>query len=70
MARTSFKLGRSSNPMMTKEDLKKLIEKKAFELCEKRGKKAGHSMEDWLEAERIEELEIVIPEGRAPDFCR
>lgn len=53
MARTNFKLGRSSNPTMTKEDLYKLIQKKAFELYEKRGKKAGHSMNDWLEAERI-----------------
>jgi len=53
MARTSFKLGRSSNPSMTQEDIRKLVEKKAFELYEKRGKKAGHSLEDWLEAERI-----------------
>jgi len=54
MARTSFKLGRSSNPTdMTKEDLSKLVAKKAYELYEKRGRKAGHSMDDWLEAERI-----------------
>ena len=53
MARTSFKLGRSSNPMMTNDDIKKLIEKKAYELWEKRGKKPGHGMEDWLAAERI-----------------
>jgi hypothetical protein len=53
MARPSFKLNKSSNPAMTKEDLNKLIEKKAYELYEKRGRKAGHSMDDWLEAERI-----------------
>ena len=54
MARTTtFKLGKSSNPNMTKEDINKLVEKKAFELYEKRGRKAGHSMDDWLEAERI-----------------
>ena len=54
MARTtSFKLGKSSNPMMTKEDVSKLIAKKAYELYEKRGRKAGHSTDDWLEAERI-----------------
>ena len=53
MARTSFRLGRSSNPSMTKDDVNKLIEKKAFELYEKRGKKSGHSVDDWLEAERI-----------------
>ena len=53
MAKTSFKLGKSSNPSMSKDDLSKLVEKKAYELYEKRGKKAGHSMDDWLEAERI-----------------
>ena len=53
MARTTFKLGRSSNPTMTSEDIRKLIEKKAYELYEKRGRKSGHSMNDWLEAERI-----------------
>lgn len=53
MARTGFKLGKSSNPSLTKEDVTKLIEKKAYELYEKRGRKTGHSMDDWLEAERI-----------------
>ena len=54
MARTpTFKLGKSSNPTMTKEDVTKLVEKKAYELYEKRGRKPGHSMDDWLEAERI-----------------
>ncbi len=54
MARTAtFKLGKSSNPTMSREDIGKLVEKKAYELYEKRGRKAGHSMDDWLEAERI-----------------
>ena len=53
MARTSFKLGKSSNPTMTTGDVKKLIEKKAYELYEKRGRKPGHANDDWLEAERI-----------------
>ena len=54
MARTAtFKLGGSSNPTMSKEDAVKLVEKKAYELYEKRGRKSGHSMDDWLEAERI-----------------
>ena len=53
MARTSFKLGKSSNPTMSKEDVSKLVEKKAYELYEKRGRKGGHSIDDWLEAERI-----------------
>lgn len=51
--KSTFKLGRSSNPSMSKDDLNALIAKKAYELYEKRGRKAGHSMDDWLEAERI-----------------
>ena len=53
MARTSFKLGKSSNPTMSKEDVNALIAKKAYELYEKRGRKQGHAMQDWLEAEKI-----------------
>ncbi|MBN2452948.1 MAG: DUF2934 domain-containing protein [Candidatus Omnitrophica bacterium] len=53
MARTSFKLGRSSNPNMSREDLNALVAKKAYELYEKRGRKSGHAMQDWLEAEKI-----------------
>jgi len=51
--KTSFKLGKSSNPTMSKDDVSALIAKKAFELYEKRGRKTGHSIDDWLEAERI-----------------
>ncbi len=51
--KSAFKLGRSSNPTMSKDDLNALIAKKAYELYEKRGRKAGHSTDDWLEAERI-----------------
>ena len=32
MARTSFKLGKSSTPTMSKEDVGKLVAKKAYEL--------------------------------------
>jgi hypothetical protein len=55
MARTtsSFKLGKSSNPAMSKDDICALIAKKAYKLYEKRGRKAGHAMADWLEAEKI-----------------
>ena len=53
MARTAFRIGKSSNPTMSKDDLSKLVAKKAYELWEKRGRKPGHSMDDWLEAERI-----------------
>jgi hypothetical protein len=38
---------------MTNEDIRRLVEKKAYELYDKRGKKPGHALEDWLEAERI-----------------
>lgn len=53
MARTSFKLAKSSNPIMSKEDINALIAKKSYELYEKRGRKPGHAMQDWLEAEKI-----------------
>lgn len=53
MAKTTFKLGKSSNPTMSKEDTRSLVAKKAYELYEKRGRKSGHALEDWLEAERI-----------------
>lgn len=50
---TTFKLSKAPSSSVTKEDLKSLIAKKAYELYEKRGKQAGHGMDDWLEAERI-----------------
>ena len=50
---STIKLGKSSNPSMSAEDLNKLVAKKAYELYEKRGRKPGHSKDDWLEAERI-----------------
>lgn len=53
MAKSTFKLGKSSNPTMSKEDLNSLIAKKSFELYEKRGRKDGHALQDWLEAEKI-----------------
>ena len=35
------------------------VEKKAYELFEKRGCQSGHDWEDWLEAERIVEQEMI-----------
>ena len=35
------------------------VEKKAYELYEKRGCQDGHDCEDWLEAERIIEEEMI-----------
>ncbi len=36
-----------------RDQLTDMIRKKAYELYEKRGRRPGHSMDDWLEAERI-----------------
>ena len=33
--------------------LTEMVQKKAYELYEKRGRKQGHAMDDWLKAERI-----------------
>ena len=56
MARTT-KWGSSSGDTTrmsaSHDQMNDMIRKKAFELYEKRGKKHGHAMEDWLEAERI-----------------
>ncbi len=53
MARTTFKLPKSSNPTLSKNDVQSLIAKKAYELYEKRGRKAGYALQDWVEAEKI-----------------
>lgn len=53
MARTTFKIGKSSNPTMSREDVNSLIAKKSYELYEKRGRKSGYALQDWLEAEKI-----------------
>ena len=53
MAKKSLKLEKSSNPTMSKEDINALVAKKSYELYEKRGRKPGHAMQDWLEAEKI-----------------
>lgn len=48
---TSF--GGTSQASGNQNQLTDMIRKKAYELYEKRGRKSGHAMEDWLEAERI-----------------
>lgn len=50
MARRSM-----NNPevSMPQDQLTDMIRKKAYELYEKRGKKSGHDMDNWLEAERL-----------------
>jgi hypothetical protein len=45
---------RSKAPIKpTDAEMRKLIEKKAYELYEKRGRTPGKAASDWLEAERI-----------------
>jgi hypothetical protein len=49
MARTTT----NSKTMSSRTDTAEQIRKKAYELYEKRGRKSGNAMNDWLEAERI-----------------
>ena len=44
---------RTATTTMTRDQVSDLIRKKAFELYEKRGRKSGKALSDWLEAERI-----------------
>jgi len=50
------KSGSTQTPIsktMTKDQLNAEIKKKAQELYEKRGRRPGNDLENWLEAERI-----------------
>lgn len=54
MPRVSMTKTTGSSRMSASQDqLNETIRKKAYELYEKRGRKTGHAMDDWLEAERI-----------------
>lgn len=54
MPRTSsFRTAKSSTSNVSQNELNTLIAKKSYELYEKRGRKPGHALDDWLEAERI-----------------
>jgi len=53
MAKRSLKLGKSSNPTMSQEDISALVGKKAQEIYEKSGRKPGNDLQNWLEAEKI-----------------
>lgn len=50
MARTTTSRTGTSQTSMGQTEMTK---KKAYELYEKRGKRPGHALDDWLEAERI-----------------
>ena len=41
------------------DQLTDMIRKKAYELYEKRGKKSGQDMNNWLEAERIVKQKVL-----------
>ena len=43
----------NSSMSIPQDQLTDMIRKKAYELYEKRGKKSGQDMNNWLEAERI-----------------
>lgn len=50
--------GRDS--VLTQEQLNDLIQKKAYELFEKRGGTPGNEFDDWLEAEKLVKEELKI----------
>ena len=43
----------NSSTLIPQDQLTDMIRKKAYELYEKRGKKSGQDMANWLEAERM-----------------
>ena len=54
MARKNMnKASSGSATTVPQNQLTDMIRKKAYELYEKRGKKQGRDMDNWLEAERI-----------------
>ena len=48
----------NSSMSIPQDQLTNMIRKKAYELYEKRGKKSGQDMNNWLEAERIVKQKI------------
>ena len=53
MARTTNKTSSNQGVSISQDQLTDMIRKKAYELYEKRGKKSGCDMDNWLEAERM-----------------
>ena len=49
----------NSGTAIPQDQLTNMIRKKAYELYEKRGKKSGQDMANWLEAERIIKQKIL-----------
>jgi len=50
---TARKSTNKTNASVPQDQLTDMIRKKAYELYEKRGKKQGRDMDNWLEAERM-----------------
>lgn len=43
---------------VSREEFMQLVQKKAYEIYEKRGCKSGNDLEDWLNAERLVKEEL------------
>ncbi|MDO8602735.1 MAG: DUF2934 domain-containing protein [Candidatus Omnitrophota bacterium] len=43
---------------VSREEFMQLVQKKAYEIYEKRGCKSGNDLEDWLKAERLAKEEL------------
>jgi len=46
-----FTLPESPKPFQTPQQIQEIIRRRAYELFEKRGKEAGHDLDDWILAE-------------------
>ena len=45
---------------VSKEEFMQLVQKKAYDIYEERGYKAGNDLEDWLNAERLVKEELGV----------
>jgi hypothetical protein len=45
---------------VSKEEFMQLVQKKAYDIYEERGCKAGNDLEDWLNAERLVKEELGV----------
>jgi len=45
---------------VSREEFMQLIQKKSYELYEKRGCQSGNDLEDWLNAERVVKEELGV----------
>jgi hypothetical protein len=45
---------------VSKEEFMQLVQKKAYDIYEERGYRAGNDLEDWLNAERLVKEELGV----------